>query len=448
MVGSSRDKQINGRLTNVLLNGGVDCAPGLTPDLLVLGGAKIRKTLCASDLIVRNTITARGDAVFTGNLTVDGSLSSSGIDLGDIGCANIGNVAAIFVESVFAKDTGLSPIFVHDPLFITDQADKIMFGNSVVIGNVTTDGAGVESVIIGHGAKVISGDFDDIDPDECPGIAIGRGSKAWAGSIAIGPTCLGSEGYTYITESYGVHSIAIGVHTSVANGLNDANGIAIGFYTYCNGADGSPVAIGKQTYVTGANGIALGFAAESSGASSLALGHGADVTENRGIAIGRSAVCSNFEAIALGDSISTTADGGFFVKHNTGTGTTAYFSGDQLVEDSSTIRHKENVRDLEEVKDLIGQLRPVRYNRKEGYGDPTREKIGFIAEELESVFPEYVVYEDDGETPKGISYPKMVSVLTKEVQRLQAKEMVTDQLISDLQATVSTLLSRIETLEA
>jgi len=61
--GSSRGLHINGGLTSIRLNGGVDCQPGYTPDLCVSGGARIKKTLCVK------TITA--DDITTNYLTVD-----------------------------------------------------------------------------------------------------------------------------------------------------------------------------------------------------------------------------------------------------------------------------------------------------------------------------------------------------------------------------------------
>ena len=42
--GATKEKQINGRLTNLCLIGGVDCVQGYTPDLKVAGGAIIKKT--------------------------------------------------------------------------------------------------------------------------------------------------------------------------------------------------------------------------------------------------------------------------------------------------------------------------------------------------------------------------------------------------------------------
>ena len=68
--GSSRERNINGQLSSLRLNGGVDCGGGLVPDLSVQGGARIRKNLCVGqDLQVNDSVTIKG------NVTIDGTLN-------------------------------------------------------------------------------------------------------------------------------------------------------------------------------------------------------------------------------------------------------------------------------------------------------------------------------------------------------------------------------------
>ena len=63
----------------------------------------------------------------------------------------------------------------------------------------------------------------------------------------------------------------------------------------------------------------------------------------------------------------------------------------------------------------IGALRPVRYNWK---NRSTPEEIGFIAEEVQKIYPELVGKDSNGKI-SGINYAKMVSVLVKSVQEQQ-----------------------------
>jgi len=70
------------------------------------------------------------------------------------------------------------------------------------------------------------------------------------------------------------------------------------------------------------------------------------------------------------------------------------FSGDASDCLSSSIRHKENVEDLEWGLNQLMQLRPVRFNYKES----RKESIGFIAEEVyETDLLWFVNFNDDGQ---------------------------------------------------
>lgn len=147
------------------------------------------------------------------------------------------------------------------------------------------------------------------------------------------------------------------------------------------------------------------------------------VGTTQSIAIGGNAVCTEDCAIALGQDVLADQPGGFFVKHRFGPFTVRNAGFDtgnttnELVEVTSSRRFKENIRDLEDVQQKIQNLRPVRYNGKPGFGD-NREHIGLIAEELDDVFPEFVSYDPNSTTPRGIMYDHMVAILIKELQRL------------------------------
>ena len=64
--------------------------------------------------------------------------------------------------------------------------------------------------------------------------------------------------------------------------------------------------------------------------------------------------------------------------------------------------------------DIIYSLRPVDFTWRESY----EEDKGFIAEEVQLLYPEFVTLNDDG-TTQGIKYSKLVSVLVKSVQELK-----------------------------
>jgi hypothetical protein len=81
----------------------------------------------------------------------------------------------------------------------------------------------------------------------------------------------------------------------------------------------------------------------------------------------------------------------------------------------SDYRIKRNVRDLPDDKTVDG-LRPVKYtNRLTG-----REEYGFLAHELQSVYPEMVVgVKDDGFGYQTIQYDQLFAIFIAEIKKLR-----------------------------
>ena len=98
----------------------------------------------------------------------------------------------------------------------------------------------------------------------------------------------------------------------------------------------------------------------------------------------------------------------------------AHFDGD-VVAFSSTVsdkRLKENVIEIDGALDTIHNLRGVTFNWKEEEEKGTDEQIGFIAQEVEKVYPQLVEGEEGN---KSVNVVGLVSVLTKTVQELTQK---------------------------
>lgn len=88
----------------------------------------------------------------------------------------------------------------------------------------------------------------------------------------------------------------------------------------------------------------------------------------------------------------------------------------------SDARLKKNIEPVESVLDKINSLQPRKYNMKEEMN--TEEKhYGFIAQELEKIFPELVsVTPDDGDgivDLRMVSYTELIPILVKAVQEQQ-----------------------------
>jgi hypothetical protein len=104
----------------------------------------------------------------------------------------------------------------------------------------------------------------------------------------------------------------------------------------------------------------------------------------------------------------------------------------------SDIRYKENIRDLDDGLAKIMALQPRKFDWKEGKGRDVKDDRGWIAQEIETVFPDLV---DDwkDESPEGEEAyksvrPDLIPVLVKAMQ--------------EQQAIIEALTARIEALEA
>jgi hypothetical protein len=90
---------------------------------------------------------------------------------------------------------------------------------------------------------------------------------------------------------------------------------------------------------------------------------------------------------------------------------------------------KTDINDMEEnAVDKLMKLRPVSYKWK----DNKKQDMGFLAQQVEEQFPEFVATDPNG--IKGVDYSKIVSVLTKGLQMQQEK-------INELMNTVATMKS-------
>ena len=93
--------------------------------------------------------------------------------------------------------------------------------------------------------------------------------------------------------------------------------------------------------------------------------------------------------------------------------TTGVTTVSSLIE-TSAHRYKHNVQQLSSQLYKINQLNPVEFDWKLN----EKHDIGFIAEEVQEIYPELVNTNDNGEV-EGLSYSKMISALVKGMQEQQ-----------------------------
>jgi hypothetical protein len=107
------------------------------------------------------------------------------------------------------------------------------------------------------------------------------------------------------------------------------------------------------------------------------------------------------------------------VRFNLGT----IYATNTTVQSVSDIRTKENIRNSDEGLGIISALRPVRFDFKDGYNDSKKNQLGFIAQEVEEVFPDAVSEweKEPGQIYKTMGPSALIPVLVKAVQELKAE---------------------------
>lgn len=84
---------------------------------------------------------------------------------------------------------------------------------------------------------------------------------------------------------------------------------------------------------------------------------------------------------------------------------------------SSDERLKENIRDTTHTVD-INDIQVREFDWK---ADGSHQRFGFIAQELETVYPEAVHSPEDADEMKSVDYSKLVPLLVKEIQTLKTR---------------------------
>lgn len=86
----------------------------------------------------------------------------------------------------------------------------------------------------------------------------------------------------------------------------------------------------------------------------------------------------------------------------------------EIYAETSSIRFKENVRDLEVDTSKIYDLRPVTFESKH----TGKTEFGFIAEEVDKIMPEMVIYGED-KKPLSVNYQKFAVLLLNELKEIK-----------------------------
>lgn len=102
---------------------------------------------------------------------------------------------------------------------------------------------------------------------------------------------------------------------------------------------------------------------------------------------------------------------------------------------------KENVQSINPILDNVLNLKTVSFNYKNSSFPeqqfPIGEQIGFMADQVEEMFPHLVKHDEDGK--KFVNYAMLTPILTKSIQDLNSKVEKQEKLINDLISELKTL---------
>jgi Chaperone of endosialidase len=260
-------------------------------------------------------------------------------------------------------------------------------------------------------------------------------------------TAVGS--FALYANTTGDVNTAVGSGTMPSNTTGSAN-TALGVNALnLNTTGGSNTAVGFQALfgnTTASNSTAIGSNAlgNSSGTGNIALGRlaGFNITSgNNNIHIGNSAPGNESNTIRIGNTQTATFLAGVNgVTLSSGTEVFVDSSG-RLGTITSSLRFKEDIRDMGEASRDLMKLRPVSFHYKAGHDDGSRlPQYGLIAEEVAQVYPDLVQYDDQGK-PFTVRYHAINAMLLNELQKQQ-------EVVEDQRAQIGSLKSRLEEQEA
>jgi hypothetical protein len=240
-------------------------------------------------------------------------------------------------------------------------------------------------------------------------------------------TGLGANALSNNTSGGG--NTAVGYNALLANAGGTSN-TAVGSRALDSSTGGGNTGVGVDAIganTTGQFNTAVGLGAlqnADGGDSNIAIGYlaGNSVTAgSNNIHIGTAGPGNESAVIRIGDGQTETYVAGISGATAPSGVTVLVGTGGQLGTVVSSIRFKEDVADLGRVSRRLLDLRPVQFHYRPEYDDGGRLiQYGLIAEEVERVFPELVIYGPDGRV-QAVRYHLLSVLLLNELQRQDAE---------------------------
>jgi hypothetical protein len=467
-------------------SGGTGTITGVTAGVDLTGGGTTGNVTLNLNTSALNSTYAQLAAAntFTGNQTVNGNLSATGVVTGsafqigsnlfDFGSYANGNAflgfagnttttgdynTAVGQQALYSNTTGLNN---------TAEGLQALYNNTQGSGNIAIGNYALTSNTTGSpnnafGFEALAGNTTG-GPNDAFGYRALYSNTTGYQNDAFGYEALysntGGSGNGSANDAFGYQAL----YSNTTGNNNDAfgnqvlysnttgfNNSAFGIQAlYSNTMGYNNSAVGEDALyanTTGANNSAVGAVAlysNTTGSENTAAGDGALSTNTTGsdltcvgyfctvaadalsnaTAIGAHAVVGQSNSLVLGGT------GDYAVKVGIGTTTPSNIltigrGTGHPVSDSwetySSRRWKTNIKTLPDALAKVEQLRGVSYDLK----DSGKHEIGVIAEEVGRVVPEVVSYEKNGRDATGVDYSRLTALLieaTKEQQALIRKQ--------------------------
>jgi BMFP domain-containing protein YqiC len=236
-----------------------------------------------------------------------------------------------------------------------------------------------------------------------------------------------------LSHNNGSYNSAIGSLALAGNTTGSGN-TAMGYLALnqANGSDNTAIGEDALPSARGSYNIAIGAGSGGrvgTGSYNIAIGNQGTSSDSGVIRIGTASQQTSFYAAGI-DGVQISSGVPVYINSNGQLGTV-----------NSSIRFKENVRNMADASNKIFELRPVTYRYKQAYEDGSKPvDYGLIAEEVAQVYPDMVARDASGEI-QTVQYQKLTPMLLNEVQKQHL-------LLKTQQQAIDTLEQRISALEA
>jgi hypothetical protein len=302
----------------------------------------------------------------------------------------------------------------------------------VGFGTGTSDTSGSGNVFAGAlaGAGNTTGSANNFF-----GVAAGYSNTTGANNTFVGT----DSGYwnnsgsfnTFLGSGAGADNTIGGYNVAIGSDAGSANDTGVGNTILGNGAG--------EANTSGSYNIFIGYA-----------GGIQNTTGSGDIYIGTQGPQSGVEwsAIRIGAGQNSTYIAGIY-GDTSPSGVPVYVNQDGLLHaQTSSLRFKEQVRDMGDSTSALMRLRPVTFLYRPEYDKGDRIlQYGLIAEEVAKVYPELVAY-DSGGQPYSVRYQYLSTMLLNEVQKQYHRAEAEAKVITAQEQKIEDLEQRLSRLES